>query len=97
MIPSIQELGYLGFEVSNLPRWERFATEVMGLGVSSGPQNTRRLRMDAAWLRLPHLPRYLPYRARLVLPLSSVRARQYCPPRSRAIATAWSAATSVLA
>lgn len=48
MIPTIQELGYLGFEVSNLPRWERFATEVMGLGVSSGPQNTRRLRMDAA-------------------------------------------------
>lgn len=48
MTPSIQELGYFGFEVSNMPRWERFATEVMGLGVSSGPQNTRRLHMDAA-------------------------------------------------
>ena len=48
MTLSIHELGYLGFEVSDMPRWERFAAEVMGVGVRSGPQNTRRLRMDAA-------------------------------------------------
>jgi len=48
MTPSINELGYLGFEVSDMPRWERFATEVLGLGVSTGPQGTRLLRMDAA-------------------------------------------------
>lgn len=45
---SVRELGYLGFEVSDMPRWERFATEVLGLGVSHGPRHTRRLRMDAA-------------------------------------------------
>jgi biphenyl-2,3-diol 1,2-dioxygenase len=46
--PSIIELGYLGFEVSDLPRWERFAAEVLGVGVSAGPQGTRLLRIDAA-------------------------------------------------
>lgn len=45
---SIQELGYLGFEVSNMSRWERFAAEVLGLGVSAGPGDSRLLRMDAA-------------------------------------------------
>lgn len=44
----IQELGYLGFEVTDLPRWERFAAEVMGVGVFDGPLGTRRLRLDAA-------------------------------------------------
>lgn len=48
MTLSVHELGYLGFEVSDMPRWERFATEVLGVGVSSGPQNTLRLRLDAA-------------------------------------------------
>ena len=48
MTVSIHELGYLGFEVSDLPRWERFAAEVLGLGVSRGPQGTRRLRLDTA-------------------------------------------------
>lgn len=48
MIPTIIELGYLGFEVSDMARWERFAAEVIGLGVSHGPQGTRRLRMDDA-------------------------------------------------
>ncbi|WHZ12490.1 MAG: hypothetical protein OJF60_002931 [Burkholderiaceae bacterium] len=52
MTSSIQELGYLGFEVSDMPRWERFATEVLGVGVRSGPQNTRRLRLDAAPARV---------------------------------------------
>ena len=48
MSPSIVELGYLGFEVSNMPRWETFAREVLGLGVHAGPSNTRLLRMDTA-------------------------------------------------
>jgi 2,3-dihydroxybiphenyl 1,2-dioxygenase len=44
----ITELGYLGLEVSNLPRWEQFATDVLGLTVKHGIQpNTRLLRMDA--------------------------------------------------
>jgi len=43
----ITELGYLGFEVSDLKRWDQFASEVMGLAVSAGPRaNTRWLRMD---------------------------------------------------
>lgn len=48
MTPSIQELGYLGFEVSDPLRWERFAAEVLGVGVFRGEHNTRRLRMDSA-------------------------------------------------
>jgi biphenyl-2,3-diol 1,2-dioxygenase len=52
----ITELGYLGFEVSNMPNWEHFATEVLGLEVLPGPTNTdgkatRRLRMDSAAYR----------------------------------------------
>jgi biphenyl-2,3-diol 1,2-dioxygenase len=44
----ITQLGYLGIEVSDLPRWERFASEVLGLAVTSGPTaDTRWLRMDA--------------------------------------------------
>ena len=48
MSASIIELGYLGFEVSDLLRWERFAAEVLGVGVRPGPQGTRLLRLDAA-------------------------------------------------
>ena len=48
MTLSVHELGYLGFDVSDMPRWERFATEVLGVGVSRGPQDTLRLRLDAA-------------------------------------------------
>lgn len=47
MTQIIRELGYLGFEVSDMPRWERFATEVLGVGVFAGPSNTLRLRTDA--------------------------------------------------
>lgn len=44
----ITQLGYLGIEVSDLPRWERFASEVLGLAVTPGPMaDTRWLRMDA--------------------------------------------------
>jgi biphenyl-2,3-diol 1,2-dioxygenase len=52
MTPAIQELGYLGFEVSDMPRWERFAIEVMGLGAVRGPGNSLRLRMDSEPARL---------------------------------------------
>lgn len=49
----ITQLGYLGFEVSDLPAWECFAADVLGLAVSTGPQsNTRLLRMDANRYRL---------------------------------------------
>ena len=52
----IQELGYLGFEVSDMPRWQRFASEVMGVGVSAGPQGAIYLSIDAAPARLIVLP-----------------------------------------
>lgn len=52
----IEELGYLGFEVSDMQRWERFASEVMGVGVSAGPRDSVRLRIDAAAARLILLP-----------------------------------------
>ena len=43
----ITQLGYVGFEVSELARWERFAGEVLGLTVLPGPRpDTRWLRMD---------------------------------------------------
>jgi 2,3-dihydroxybiphenyl 1,2-dioxygenase len=50
---SVHELGYLGFEVSDLPAWERFASEVLGLEVLDAPKaddgkKRRLLRMDAA-------------------------------------------------
>ncbi len=41
-------LGYLGFEVRDLPAWEAFATDVLGLGVSGrGDDGSLGLRMDA--------------------------------------------------
>ena len=44
----LTELGYVGLEVSDLGRWERFAAEVLGLGVRTGTRpDTRLLRMDA--------------------------------------------------
>ena len=52
MKPSIIELGYLGFEVADLPRWERFAAEVLGTGVRPGPKGTRWLRLDDAPARI---------------------------------------------
>jgi biphenyl-2,3-diol 1,2-dioxygenase len=43
----ITQLGYLGIEVTDMARWERFAAEVLGLSVSAGPSaDTRWLRMD---------------------------------------------------
>jgi len=54
---AITNLGYLGFEVSDLARWDAFASEVLGLEVRPGlasPEGrpTRLLRMDVASHRL---------------------------------------------
>ena len=47
MTQHLSELGYVALEVSDLARWERFASEVLGLGVTPGPKaGTRLLRMD---------------------------------------------------
>jgi 2,3-dihydroxybiphenyl 1,2-dioxygenase len=44
---AITELGYLGFEVSDLSQWERFAVDVLGLSVErSETPNGLYLRMD---------------------------------------------------
>lgn len=45
--PSVAQLGYLGFEVSDLEAWERFATQVLGLGVARRDPSGFTLRMDA--------------------------------------------------
>lgn len=54
---SVLELGYLGFEVSDLAHWRRFATEVMGMMAADAPTDDLgrpglRLRMDQAPVRL---------------------------------------------
>lgn len=56
MSVSVHELGYLGFEVSDLPAWERFASDVLGLEVVDPPKSDdekagRLLRMDDAGQR----------------------------------------------
>ena len=44
---SVSQLGYWGFEVSDLAAWESFATEALGLGVAErDEQGGLRLRMD---------------------------------------------------
>lgn len=53
----VLELGYLGLEVSDMARWRRFASEVLGLVGEDGPadangQPSTRLRMDEAPARL---------------------------------------------
>lgn len=53
----VLELGYLGLEVSDMARWRRFASEVLGLVVEDGApdgsgQPSTRLRMDEATARL---------------------------------------------
>lgn len=54
---SVAQLGYLGFEVSDLPGWEAFATTVLGLGVSHrDPDGGFRLRMDSHHYRMMITP-----------------------------------------
>jgi biphenyl-2,3-diol 1,2-dioxygenase len=44
---SVRQLGYLGLEVSDLPRWERFAVDLLGLQPARrGDDGSLALRMD---------------------------------------------------
>ena len=44
---SVRQLGYLGLEVSDLPKWERFAVDVLGLTPAArGKDGSLALRMD---------------------------------------------------
>lgn len=43
----IKQLGYLGFEVKDLAAWERFSTQVLGLGVARRHDHGFALRMDS--------------------------------------------------
>jgi 2,3-dihydroxybiphenyl 1,2-dioxygenase len=46
-MPAIARLGYLGFEASDLAAWERFALDVLGLGLAArGVDGSLALRMD---------------------------------------------------
>ncbi|MCA9531796.1 MAG: VOC family protein [Myxococcales bacterium] len=55
-MPIIEQLGYLGLGVSDLEAWERFATHVLGLGVSRrADDGAFALRMDG------HAHRFLVY------------------------------------
>lgn len=57
MMASVTQLGYLGIGVSDLARWERFATEVLGLEVSGNePDGSMFLRMDEYHHRFVFLP-----------------------------------------
>lgn len=49
---AIDQLGYLAFEVSDLERWETFATEVLGLVVAQRWDGGLSLRMDGHAQRL---------------------------------------------
>jgi len=47
MVMTDMQLGYLVFEVSNLPAWEKFATEILGLQVTRRDEDgSLALRMD---------------------------------------------------
>lgn len=44
---SVRQLGYLGLEVSDVPKWERFAVDLLGLAPAArGPDGSLALRMD---------------------------------------------------
>ncbi len=49
---SIVQLGYVGFGVSDLPRWEELATKVLGMAVSERTSDGLALRMDSFKQRL---------------------------------------------
>lgn len=52
----IEALGYVGLEVSDLPRWTDFATGVLGLQAREGAHDGVDLRMDAYAARIRLLP-----------------------------------------
>jgi biphenyl-2,3-diol 1,2-dioxygenase len=50
---AVRQLGYIGFEVSDLPRWERFAVDLLGLAPARrGADGSLALRMDEREQRL---------------------------------------------
>jgi 2,3-dihydroxyethylbenzene 1,2-dioxygenase len=49
----VTQLGYLGIDVSDVPGWQRFATDVLGLASNgTGEDGTLFLRMDEYHHRL---------------------------------------------
>lgn len=44
---TVTQLGYLGFEVSDLSAWEKFGTEVLGLGLAERKDKELRFRLDS--------------------------------------------------
>lgn len=54
---SVKELGYLGIEATDLPAWERFAVDILGLQIGSGNATDGfALRMDDRAYRVLVLP-----------------------------------------
>jgi 2,3-dihydroxybiphenyl 1,2-dioxygenase len=54
---AVAQLGYLGFEASDMHAWESFAVEVLGLGVAGrGDDGALALRLDGHWQRIVVTP-----------------------------------------
>lgn len=49
---SVQRLGYMGFEVSDVPAWRAFATERLGAMEASASEDSARFRLDSRSWRL---------------------------------------------
>ncbi len=49
---SVKELGYYGFEVSDLQAWEKFAVDVVGMTIGRKDEKTLSLRLDEHAYRL---------------------------------------------
>lgn len=49
---SVQRLGYLGFEVSDVPAWRTFLTQRLGVMEASSSEDAARFRMDSRSWRL---------------------------------------------
>jgi 2,3-dihydroxybiphenyl 1,2-dioxygenase len=52
----VEQLGYLGFEASDLDVWERFAVDVLGLGATREADGTLSLRLDSHRRRITVRP-----------------------------------------
>ncbi|WP_397517273.1 hypothetical protein [Rhodococcus sp. UFZ-B548] len=44
---SVQRLGYMGFEVADVPAWRAFMTEKLGAMEASSSENSARFRIDS--------------------------------------------------
>jgi 2,3-dihydroxybiphenyl 1,2-dioxygenase len=54
---AVAQLGYLGFQASDMGAWESFAVEVLGLGVAGrGDDGALALRLDGHWQRIVVTP-----------------------------------------